>query len=231
MKTDIAVIIPALNEELSIEHVLKALPYHKYSLKVIVCDNGSTDNTAQIAKDNGAIVVYEPIKGYGQACLTALKHIPTTASIITFIDADYSDYPEELPLLIEPIISNQADIVIGSRTLKKESKKALLPQAIFGNYLSVLFIKFFWKTTYTDLGPFRAISKNLLEKIQMTDRSFGWTIEMQIKVAKHKAKILEVPVSYRPRIGKSKISGTIKGSFMAGVIILSTIFKERFLDK
>ena len=229
--TKIAIIIPALNEEESIAKVITALPNTLYNLHIIVCDNGSSDQTANIAKKYGAQIVHEPIRGYGNACLKGISAIPKECSIVAFIDADYSDYPEELPLLIEPIKNKNADMVIGSRTLNKKSIQALLPQARFGNWLATMLIKLFWKTHYTDLGPFRAIAKDKLEILNMQDKNFGWTIEMQIKASKYKMKILEIPVSYRKRIGKSKISGTIKGSFMAGYIILLTIYKEKFINK
>ncbi len=222
----ICIIIPALNEEEAIPKVIQSLPKKEFRLNIIICDNGSTDNTAQVSKMLGAKVVYEKEKGYGRACLKALKNVPDTTDIIAFIDADHSDYPEELTKILEPILQNKADMVVGSRTIRKESRKALLPQALFGNYIAVFLIRLFWGYRFTDLGPFRAILKEKLDILNMQDKNFGWTVEMQIKAAKKKLRVEEVPVSYRKRIGKSKISGTLKGSFMAGVIILKTIFKE-----
>ena len=223
---NICIIIPALNEEESIPKVIQSLPKEEFRLNVIVCDNGSTDHTAQVSKRLGARVVYEKEKGYGRACLKALENVPDTTDIITFIDADYSDHPEELTKILEPILRNKADMVIGSRTIRRDSRKALLPQALLGNYIAVFLIRLFWGYRFTDLGPFRAILKEKLDILNMQDKNFGWTVEMQIKAAKKKLRVEEVPVSYRKRIGKSKISGTLKGSFMAGVIILKTIFKE-----
>ncbi len=229
-KNNIAIIIPALNEEKSIHKVLNDLSAvsikKEYSTLVIVCDNGSTDKTAEIAEKHGAKVVHEARKGYGQACLTALKYVPSHTKIIVFMDADYSDSPKEINLLLEPILNNHYDMVIGSRLLGKAEKGSLLPQAIFGNWLSTKLIYLFWGFTYTDLGPFRAIQYSKFNLLSMEDKNFGWTIQMQIRAVKKKMRIKEVPVSYKKRIGKSKISGTIKGSFLAGMIILITIFRE-----
>ena len=225
-QTLIAIVIPALNEEKSIAKVINDLPKDLYRLDMIVCDNGSTDSTPQEAKKAGARVVYEQKRGYGAACLKALKNVAPQTDIVVFLDADYSDDPSKLSRIVSPIIKNKADMVIGSRTLGKAEKGALLLRADIGNRLAILLIQLFWKFRYTDIGPFRAIRKSKLDMLKMQDQNFGWTVEMQIKAVKKGLRISEVPVDYRKRIGKSKISGTIKGSIAAGFIILKTIFKE-----
>jgi len=191
--------------------------------QIIVCNNGSTDSTATIAAKRGAIVTDEPERGYGAACLAALA-VPINKDIIVFVDADHSVVAEELPQLIEPLFDT-ADLVIGSRTLGNTEKGALsIPQA-FGNRLATALIRLFWKVRTTDLGPFRAISNDALQKLHMTDRRFGWTVEMQVAAIQQSIITVEIPVSTRQRIGKSKISGTVRGVFIAGHDILGTIFK------
>lgn len=228
----IAVVIPVLNEEKSIGLVARDLlttaKLEKLKLQIIVCDNGSTDNTAAVAKAASCLVVNEPVRGYGAACLRALQAMPAAAEIVLFIDGDYSDFPEEFPALVRPILENRADLVVGSRTLPGAVRErgALTPQQRFGNWLATFLIRLFFGQRYSDLGPFRAISRAALQKLNMQDRNFGWTVEMQIRAARQKLRAIEVPVSYRKRIGVSKISGTIKGTVMAGYIILKTIFKE-----
>lgn len=230
----IYVIVPAINEELSIGKVLDEIPL--IAKETIVVDNGSTDNTPKIAANHGAIVLKEIERGYGAACLKGLDYLFSKRinenDIIVFLDGDYSDYPQELTNVIKPIIDENYDMVIGSRILGKKlgktAKGSLLPQAIFGNWLSTLLISLIWDYRFTDLGPFRAIKAVSLKKMNMRDRNFGWTVEMQIKAAKLKLKSIEVPVSYRKRIGESKVSGTISGSFNAGLKILSTIFISLF---
>ncbi|MDQ3194427.1 MAG: glycosyltransferase family 2 protein [Bacteroidota bacterium] len=227
---NIFVIIPAFNEQEAIGKVIKDIP--DIVTEIVVTDNGSTDNTILTAKNAGATVLIENEKGYGAACLKALNYIysknPDDEDIIVFLDGDYSDHPEELIDLADPIENQNFDLILGSRILGMKAGKvesgALLPQAIFGNKLSAFFIKLFWKYEFTDLGPFRAVKVSSLRKMNMRDRNFGWTVEMQIKAAILKMKCLEIPVSYRKRIGQSKVSGTISGSFKAGVIILYTIF-------
>lgn len=230
----ISVIIPALNEEKSIGLVATALhrtaTSNQLSIEIIVCDNGSTDRTAEVAKRAGCIIVSESERGYGAACLRALTQISAKSECILFIDADYSDYPEEFPMLVVPILKGQADLVIGSRVAPgapREQGSLTLPQR-FGNWLATLLIHMLFRQRYTDLGPFRAISANGFRRLKMADRNFGWTVEMQIRAAKLKLRVIEVPVSYRKRIGVSKISGTIKGTILAGTIILRTIFRELF---
>lgn len=224
---NVAVIIPALNEAASIGKVIKALPD---SLdQIIVCDNGSIDDTARIAESAGALVVKESVRGYGAACLRAVQAVDRETDILLYIDADYSDYPEEAPLLLDPIVSGEAQIVVGSRTTTAKSRAALTPLARFGNWLSTGLIHLFWGARYTDLGPFRAIKFDAYQRLNMRDRDFGWTVEMQIRAAKLKLPYAEVPVSYRPRIGKSKISGTVSGSIKAGIKILYLIGRELFL--
>ena len=226
-KPNVIVIIPAYNEENSIQKVLADLPAKLIS-SVIVVNNHSTDKTAAMAKFGGAIVLDELRQGYGYACLRGMAHVVEKGldpDIIVFIDADYSDYPEELPLLLQPIIDNRADLVIGSRALgKRENGSMTMPQ-LFGNWLATRLIWLFYRVRYTDLGPFRAIRWESLQQMKMNDKTYGWTVEMQLKAAKNKLKIAEVPVSYRVRIGYSKISGTVKGTVMAGYKIITTIFK------
>jgi glycosyltransferase involved in cell wall biosynthesis len=226
----IAVVIPAWNEEGSIGRVIDDLP-KDYVDRVIVADNNSTDYTARIARKFGATVVPAARQGYGSACLAALAYLAALPAddmpeIVVFIDADYSDHPDQLPLLVDPLLAGQADFVLGSRMLKKQPPGALLPQAIFGNKLACFLMRLFFKRTYTDLGPFRAITWSALQKLQMSDPNFGWTVEMQIKAARHNLRTLEVAVDYRPRIGYSKITGTVSGTIRAGCKILLTLFKH-----
>jgi glycosyltransferase involved in cell wall biosynthesis len=225
----IVVIIPAYNEEESLPLVLANIP--KFVDEVIVANNGSTDNTYEVAKKTGATVVNEEGKGYGAACLKAMEKIKDEKfDIVVFLDGDYSDYPEEMNLVVEPIIKDNYDLVIGSRMIGKKEKGAMLPQAIFGNWLASFLIKLFWNYKFTDLGPFRAIKYSSLELLDMKDRNYGWTVEMQIKAAKQKLKTIEVPVSYRKRIGQSKVTGTFKGTIKASAKILWLIFISLFKD-
>jgi glycosyltransferase involved in cell wall biosynthesis len=223
----IDVIIPVYNEAESISKVIAEIPAHLVR-NIVVCNNGSTDDTAAIALKAGAKVVHQPLKGYGHACLKGMEYVSTLEilpDIIVFIDGDYSDYPEEMPLLIEPISKNEIDMVIGSRALGSMESGAMMPQQIFGNWLATTLIKFIYNYEFTDLGPFRSIRYDKLMSMEMTDKTFGWTVEMQVKAAKMNMKTMEVPVRYRKRIGKSKVSGTVKGSILAGHKILWTIFK------
>lgn len=224
MDQKISVIIPAYNEETSIGLVLKDLPREKLH-EIIVVDNRSTDRTAEVATKNGARVVFEYRRGYGSACLKGIS-VLNNPDIVVFLDGDYSDYPEEISLLTKPIIQGDKDFVLGSRMILPESRKALLPQSRYGNQLAVFFMSlFFGGYLFTDLGPFRAISFKALEKIKMRDINFGWTVEMQIKALKYDLRILEIPVKYRKRVGLSKITGTVSGTFKAGIKIIYTIFK------
>lgn len=233
MTPNVAVVIPAWNEEESIGRVIADLP-QEWFRRIIVADNNSTDQTANVAGAHGAIVVEAPQQGYGSACLAALAYLEALPAdehpaVVAFIDADYSDHPEQLPLIVGPILNGQADMVIGSRMLKKQPRGALLPQAIFGNKLACFLMRLFFQHSYSDLGPFRAISWEALQRIGMADTNFGWTVEMQIKAAKHRLRIREVAVDYRPRIGTSKITGTVSGTFRAGTKILYTIFRYGWL--
>ena len=227
MSFAISVIIPAFNEEKSIGYVLDDLPQEKLS-EIIVVNNACTDNTAIVAESHGARVVEETRRGYGAACLKGISEL-NNPSVVVFIDGDYSDYPEELEKLIEPIKSGEADFVIGSRMIFRDSRAALLPQARYGNQLATFLIRVFFGHHFTDLGPFRAIRYSSLKEIGVVDTNFGWTVEMQIKAVKHGLRILEIPVHYRERIGASKITGTISGTFKAGIKIIYTIFKYLLL--
>ncbi len=226
---NVTTIIPALNEEASIGKVIAAIP--DWVNEIIVVDNGSGDNTAQVARAAGAKVVSEPRRGYGQACQRGLAQV-TASDVIVFLDADYSDYPAEMNLLVEPILSGQADMVVGSRTLLGNPRDSLTPQQRAGNLLACALIHLIWRTPYTDLGPFRAISRSALELLDLRDRGFGWTVEMQVKASQQKLRVREVPVSYRRRIGQSKISGTLKGTILAGTkiiyVILAAMIGQRF---
>lgn len=227
IESNVVVIIPAFNEENSVKKVIMDIP-KDYVRDIIVVNNNSNDDTKVNAKEAGAIVIDEPKQGYGNACLKGieyLKQLNYEPEIIVFIDADYSDYPNELPQLIYPIINEGADMVIGSRALGKKQKGSMTPQQVFGNWLATTLIKLFYKFKYTDLGPFRAIRYNRLLQIEMKDKTYGWTVEMQLKALKNNLKIVEVPVNYRVRIGHSKVSGTVKGTIGAGYKIITTIFK------
>jgi len=222
----IDVIIPALNEENAVGRVINDLPQHLLR-HIVVCDNGSIDDTAQKAAAAGAIVLEEKRQGYGSACLKALQYIgqqKIAPDIIVFIDADYSDYPEELELLISPIIEEGYELVIGSRVLGQSEKGSLtLPQRA-GNALATRLIRLFYGMKFTDLGPFRAIRYESLQRLKMSDPDFGWTVEMQIKAAQLNLKTTEQAVRYRNRIGISKVSGSVKGVILAGYKILGLIF-------
>jgi glycosyltransferase involved in cell wall biosynthesis len=226
-KPIVYVIIPAFNESQSIGKVIDDIP--DLVSEIIVVDNASTDNTGAIAKEQGAIVLRENRKGYGYSCLKGINYIKEKADkkdVIVFLDGDYSDYPGEIELLVSPIISSDVDLVIGSRVLGQRQKGSMLFQQIAGNWLATTLIKLFYNAHFTDLGPFRAITWDALELIDMKDKTFGWTVEMQVKAAKLNLKFIEIPVSYRKRIGLSKVSGTIKGTILAGYKILLTIFKN-----
>ena len=224
--TNIKVIIPAFNEEDSIANVIGDIP--DIVSEVIVVNNNSTDATSEVAKKAGATVLLEENKGYGNACLKGIKYLETISDkpeIVVFMDADYSDYPEELLKIVAPILEKDFDFVIGARTKElRERGSMTLPQE-FGNWLATFLMKLFFKSTFTDLGPFRAIKYDKLLDLQMEDKTYGWTVEMQLKALKRKYKYREVPVNYRNRIGVSKVSGTLKGAIFAGVKILSWIFK------
>jgi glycosyltransferase involved in cell wall biosynthesis len=229
MKPKILVIIPAYNEEESIGKVVGDIPKELVS-EVVVLNNNSSDETHARAESTGATVLDEIRMGYGYACLKGIRYARNKnendrPDIIVFLDGDYSDYPEDMRELVRPIIEDDVDMVIGSRTLGNAAKGALLPQQVFGNWLAITLIKFLYGGKFTDLGPFRAIKFDKLLQLNMTDTTYGWTVEMQVKAAKEKFKCAEVPVSYRKRIGVSKIAGTLSGSLKAGYKILWTIFK------
>ena len=225
--TRIGVIIPAHNEEESIAGVIKEIPSSLVH-EIVVVNNHSSDSTARIAKESGATVMDEKRKGYGWACLKGIEYFKsqrTAPEIIVFLDGDYSDYPEELALIVKPIIEEDYDLVIGSRTLGIKEKGSITPQQILGNWLATFLIRIFYHIHYTDLGPFRAIKFESLVALNMTDKTYGWTVEMQVKAAKKGYKCCEIPVNYRKRIGVSKVSGTLKGTIGAGFRILLTVFR------
>ena len=223
----IKVIIPAFNEENSVGKVLKDIPSHLVD-EIIVVNNASTDRTEVEASKAGATVLNEPTPGYGRACLKGMEYLashPDDVDIVVFLDADYSDHPQEMEMLVQPILQGLADLVIGSRALGKLEKGAMTPQQLFGNWLATRLLRLLYGAKFTDLGPFRAIKYSSLKQIDMQDKTYGWTVEMQLKAAKYGLKCLEVPVNYRKRLGFSKISGTVKGTLMAGYKIIWTIFK------
>ena len=230
----VSVIIPVLNEEDAIAKVIADIPKtgHNEAItvqEIIVVDNGCTDNTAAIAKRSGARVVSESRRGYGYACLAGITALePKPPDIVVFLDGDYSDYPTDMPQLLQPILEGSAALVIGARS-QDDAKDALLPQARFGNWLACFLIRHFFGVRYTDLGPFRAIRYSELLALNMQDKTFGWTVEMQLKAAKHGIPVCEVSVRYRKRIGTSKITGTFTGTLKAGYKILTTLFYHRFL--
>lgn len=227
----VGILIPALNEEEGLRGVLKDIPRDIVDV-IVVVDNGSDDGTARVARDGGAEVVYEPRKGYGSACLAGLGwYRNNPADIIVFMDADRADDPSLIPSLVKPIADGNMDMVIGSRALGKREPGAMAPHAAFGNRLAVFLIRLLFGETYTDLGPFRAISLKALEALGMTDKNFGWTVEMQVKAVKKGLRTMEIPAPYRKRIGKSKISGTLSGTIKAGWKIITTILLLRFRDK
>ncbi len=217
----VAVIIPAFNEADAIGKVIRDIP--DFADTIIVADNNSTDDTATIAARLGAVVVGEPEAGYGAACLKGIS-AAGDHQILVFMDGDYADRGHDMESLIEPIATGTADLVIGSRTLGRSERGALTPQQRWGNWLACTLIRLFWGKQYTDLGPYRAISAPALERISMQDRAFGWTVEMQLKAILFSLRTVEVPVSYHKRIGVSKISGTVRGTLLAGRAILGTIF-------
>ena len=226
MNPKIRVIIPAYNEQDSIGKVIAEIP--DIVCEIIVVSNNSSDNTESVALAAGATVLKEGQKGYGFACLMGLKHIADTApdtDIVVFLDGDYSDYPEELSLLVKPIIEQNVDLVIGARVAFLRSPYSMTPQQVFGNWLATGLMKVFFGATFTDLGPFRAIKYQTLLDINMEDKTYGWTVEMQLKALRQKFSYVEIPVRYRKRIGISKVSGTIGGTIMAGYKILGWIFK------
>lgn len=229
MNPTIKVIIPAYNEQDSIGLVIQDIP--SIVQEIIVVSNASTDLTDEVAKKAGATVLRENTPGYGNACLKGLEYVANSSDktdIIVFLDGDYSDYPEQLTEIIKPIIDEDYDMVIGARDKRfRESGSMTFPQ-IFGNWLATTLMRLFFKAKFTDLGPFRAMKYSSLLELQMEDKTYGWTVEMQLKVLKKKMKYIEVPVKYRNRIGVSKVSGTVKGAIFAGIKILSWIFKYSF---
>jgi glycosyltransferase involved in cell wall biosynthesis len=225
LKPTIDVIIPAYNEQDSIGKVIADIP-KDWVRNIIVVSNCSTDKTVENAKNAGAIALEENRKGYGWACLKGMEYsFKNPSDIVVFLDGDYSDYPQELPLVVAPILNDKMDLVIGSRSLGKREKKSMTPQQVFGNWLATRLIRLFYGHQFTDLGPFRAIKTSVLQDLKMEDKTYGWTIEMQLKAVKKKYKCTEVAVNYKQRIGVSKVSGTVKGTVLAGIKIIFAVFK------
>ncbi len=227
--TSIKVIIPAYNEANSIANVINDIP--NIVDEVIVVSNNSTDNTEINARNAGATVLTENQKGYGYACLKGMEYIAkqeTKPNIIVFLDGDYSDYPEELTKIVAPILKDDIDFVIGARIKRLREQGSMTPQQVFGNWLATYLMKIMFSAKFTDLGPFRAIKYDKLLALNMKDKTYGWTVEMQLKAIKQKLSYIEIPVKYRNRIGVSKVSGTVKGSIFAGIKILGWIFKYSF---
>ena len=225
----IKVIIPAYNEADSIGHVIKDIP--DIVNEIIVVSNNSNDDTEINAKKAGATVLTENNKGYGYACLKGMNYISNQVEkpdVIVFLDGDYSDYPEELIKIVKPITEDNIDFVIGSRVKQLREKGSMTIPQIFGNWLATTLMTLFFRAKFTDLGPFRAIKYDKLINLKMEDKTYGWTVEMQLKVLKQKLSYVEIPVNYRNRIGVSKVSGTVKGAIFAGVKILGWIFKYSF---
>ena len=225
--TSILAIIPAFNEENSVGNVVRDIPA-KLVDEVVVVNNNSNDQTAVEAARAGATVLDEPIQGYGRACLRGIAYAQNRQQkpdVIVFLDADYSDYPGEMTALVTPILLGRVDLVIGSRALGNRQRGSMTPQQVVGNWLATTLIRWLYGVRYTDLGPFRAIRFESLIGLNMQDKTYGWTVEMQLKAAKQGLRVAEVPVSYRKRIGYSKISGTVKGTVLAGYKIITTIFK------
>ncbi|MCB9200142.1 MAG: glycosyltransferase family 2 protein [Flavobacteriales bacterium] len=223
------VIIPAFNEEEAVGHVVRDIP-KELVREVVVVNNASSDRTRQRAEEAGATVLDQPLRGYGNACLLGIAHLrdkERRPDVVVFLDGDHSDHPEELPRLLAPIAEDQADLVIGSRALGTRERGSMTPQQVFGNRLACTLMRWLYGVHYTDLGPFRAIRWEALERLGMEDRNYGWTVEMQVKAARQRLPYAEVPVDYRRRIGFSKVSGTLKGTIMAGYKIIATIFKYR----
>ena len=225
----IKVIIPAFNEEDSIALVIKEIP--SMVEEIIVVNNNSSDKTEEKAKEAGATVLLEKRMGYGFACKKGVHYIGKQSNppdIIVFIDGDYSDYPEELPKVVDPILTKGMDMVIGARVKELREAGSMTPQQVFGNWLATSLMRFLFKSEFTDLGPFRAIRYPALRSLEMEDNTYGWTVEMQLKAIKQKFAVCQVPVRYKKRIGVSKVSGTVKGTIFAGVKILGWIFKYSF---
>lgn len=225
----IKVIIPAFNEEQSIGKVIQEIP--KIVSEIIVVNNNSTDATAKVAEDYGATVFTEVRKGYGYACLKGMDYISQQEikpDIVVFLDGDYSDFPEELTKIIQPILDGTVDFVVGARVPSLRSEGSMTPQQIFGNKLATVLMKLFFNSKFTDLGPFRAIKYDTLLTLEMEDKTYGWTVEMQLKVLKKNISYTEIPLRYKNRIGVSKVSGTLEGTVMAGIKIIGWIFKYAF---
>ena len=223
----IGLIIPALNEALVIGSVLDSLPPDLFS-EVVVVDNGSTDETGDIAEVHGATVVYEERRGYGYACMAGMAHLSHSCRITVFMDGDGSDLPQDAVRLVAPILAGEAEMAIGARRGPTVVKGSLLLHQRFGNWLATYLIDALFGFRYTDLGPFRAVLTEKLRELEMRDTTYGWTVEMQVKALQKGLRVIEIPVSYRPRVGTSKVSGNLPASLRAGIKIIGTIFRLKW---
>ena len=230
MSLSVSIVIPALNEEEALPSVLSAIP-DEVCQRIVVVDNGSNDDTGSVALQAGAEVVSQPRHGYGRACLAGMAHLKLRApDIVVFLDADYSDYPEDCGALLQPILTGDIDMVCGSRVELAEAG-ALAPQVRYGNALAIFLIRLLHGFAYTDMGPFRAIRWEALRQLEMCDPTYGWNAEMQVKAVRRGLKVAEVDVRYRRRIGRSKISGSVKATVLAGVLIIWTIIVLKVFPK
>ena len=230
MSLSVSIVIPALNEEEALPNVLSAIP-DGVCQRIVVVDNGSNDDTGNVARQAGAEVVSQPRRGYGRACLAGIAHLKSsTPDIVVFLDADYSDYPEDCAALLQPILTGDIDMVCGSRVELAEVE-ALAPQVRYGNALAIFLIHVLHGFAYTDMGPFRAIRWEALRQLEMCDPTYGWNAEMQVKAVQRGLKVTEVPVRYRRRIGRSKISGSVRATVLAGVLIIWTIIVLKVFPK
>ena len=225
----VTVIIPTLNEEEPIAGVVQAVAAQEIAHEIIVVDNGSNDDTARRARDAGARVVVEPRRGYGRACMAGVRALSARCDVVVFLDGDGSDCPEFLDELVDPVMAGTHDFVIGSRTRGKREPGSMNFQQIFSGRIAGLITRFLYGVRYTDMCPFRAMRRDALERLSMKEKTYGWNLEMQMRAARAGLRILEVPVNHRCRTGgQSKVSGTVRGTFVAGARIIATLLRIAF---